>query len=107
MRRIHPCLFWSVTAFVVFAETANTANALEPTEIAILAVKSSPQSRELAEYYARMRGVPSKQICLLDVKPGEVIARAEWEVKVRPAIRRWLATNELEKKIRCLVTVWD
>jgi len=103
MRQFHlACL---VALMLVFA-SAN-AMALEPDEIAILAVKSSPQSRELAEYYARARGIPAKQICLLDIKPGETLARAEWEVKVRPTIRRWLATNELEKKVRCLVTVWD
>jgi len=103
--RLSSLLFSAALASLVFCVAS--ARALEPDEIAILAIKSSPQSRELAEYYARVRGIPAKHICLLDLKPGETIARAEWEVKLRPSIRRWIATNELEKKIRCLVTVWD
>src|SRR5262245_26533348 len=81
--------------------------ALQPDEIAILAVRSSKSSRELAEYYASARGVPKAQICLLEISPGETLSRADWDLKVRPAIRRWLSTNKLEEKIRCLVTVWD
>jgi hypothetical protein len=74
MRQTQLSLLAALTALIL---SAANAFALEPNEIAILAVKSSPQSRELAEYYAGVRGVPPKQICLLDVKPGEAISRAE------------------------------
>lgn len=80
---------------------------LKPDEIAILALRSSKQSVELAEYYAQVRGIPKAQICLLDTPAGETLSRADWEARVRPSIKRWLVTNELGKKIRCLVTVWD
>lgn len=92
-------------ALLTFATPGSAA--LEPDEIAILAIRTSRQSRELAEYYAKARGIPRGQICLLDAKAGESMSRADWELRVRPAIRKWLATNELEAKIRCFVTVWD
>src|SRR5262249_9291063 len=89
-------------ALLTLVEPASAA--LEPDEIWCLAVRTSRQSRELAEYYAKARGVPRGQICLLDAKAGESMSRADWELRVRPAIRKWLATNELEGKIRCFVT---
>lgn len=80
---------------------------LKPEEIAILAIRSSKQSQELAQYYAQARGIPKSQICLLDIPAGETLSRADWDARVRPAIKRWLFSNELAKKIRCMVTVWD
>ncbi|MGQ0636161.1 MAG: TIGR03790 family protein [Planctomycetaceae bacterium] len=96
-------LFW-VTGMLL---SVGQAFALTPDEIAIIAVKDSDQSRELAEYYARARGVPRTQICLLDVKTGEELPRVIWESKTRPAVRRWLEQNGFAGRIRCFVTVWD
>lgn len=95
--------------FLLIAGTfATTTRAgLKPEEIVILAVKDSQQSRELADYYAQARAIPKSHIYLLEVKPGEALSRADWEAKVRPAIRRWLKQAEFGDKIRCLVTVWD
>lgn len=81
--------------------------ALQPDEVAILAVRTSKQSRELAEYYAEARRIPKSHICLLDLAATETLSRNDWESKVRPAIRRWLTANQLDTKIRCFVTVWD
>lgn len=81
--------------------------ALRPDEVAIVAVRASRQSRELAEYYANARGIPKSQICLIECAPGEGLSRPLWETKVRPAIRRWLHEHQLDQQIRCLVTVWD
>jgi len=81
--------------------------ALKPSEIGIIAVRSSAQSRELAEYYAKARGIPQTQIFLIDVAPHRNLSRTDWDRKVRPAIRRWIADKKLERTLRCLVTVWD
>ena len=83
------------------------AFALEPEEIAIIAVRRSPRSRELARFYAERREVPTSQICLIDVEPGVNLDRNEWNRRVRPAIRRWIGANDLQGKLRCLVTTWD
>lgn len=80
---------------------------LRPDEIAIVAMRQSPHSREIAEYYAKARNIPSAQILLLDGKPAADLPRVEWETRTRPAIRGWLVSQQLEGKIRCMVTVWD
>jgi uncharacterized protein (TIGR03790 family) len=35
-----------------------------------------------------------------------MLPRETWRATVRPAIRKWLAENDPNEKIRCLVTVW-
>jgi len=80
---------------------------LKPAEIAIVAMRNSRQSVELAEYYAEARGIPLEQICLIDSKAGEEVSREEWEMGIRPQIRGWIVENKLAAKLRCLVTVWD
>ena len=80
---------------------------LKPEEIAIIAVRSSPESVSIAEYYARARGIPLAHICLIDVAPGKNLDREAWEHSVRPAIRTWILDQRLESQLRCLVTVWD
>ncbi len=80
---------------------------LKPEEVAILATATGRVSRQLADYYAKARGIPPSHVYLLDAKPGSDMTRTEWESKARPAIRAWLAANGLESKVRCLVTSWD
>lgn len=95
----------SVAVVLLFAGAASAG--LGPDEIAIIAMRRSPQSVQVATHYAQARGIPESHICLLDGPPGANLTRREWETSTRPAIRRWLARHELETKIRCMVTVWD
>src|SRR4051812_46051210 len=74
---------------------------LTPEEIAIVAMRESPQSVELARYYMAARGIPEDHIFLLPGKPVEAVGRQEWETTVAPAIRRWLEESQLEDKVRC------
>jgi uncharacterized protein (TIGR03790 family) len=92
---------------LVLAQAAVLQAALGPEDVAVIALRSSKQSLEMAEHYARARGIPDKRICPIDCTAGETLGRDEWETKVRPAIRTWLADNQLEHKVRCFVTVWD
>ncbi|MFH1920729.1 MAG: TIGR03790 family protein [Planctomycetota bacterium] len=80
---------------------------LKPEEVAVIAMARSPESRQLAEYYAKARGIPESHIFLLPGRAGDSISRAAWEEEFRPAIRDWLAESGLKAKIRCLVTCWD
>lgn len=80
---------------------------LKPEQIAIIANKQSQQSQQLAAYYAKVRGIPTTQICVVDMPTDETLERSVWDRSVRPAIRRWVATNQLQNKLRCMVTVWD
>ena len=77
-----------------------------PEEIVIVAARGSRESEGLARYYARVRGVPTKNLCLMDLPGDEVLPREAWEAGVRPEIRKWLTQNDPEQKIRCLLTVW-
>jgi uncharacterized protein (TIGR03790 family) len=80
---------------------------LKPDEVALIAMSTSPRSRDLAEYYAEARGIPTSHILYLRGRPGNPMRRETWEQKTRPTIRGWLADNKLEEKIRCFVTCWD
>ena len=81
-------------AWVILLSAAATAQAaLGPDEVALIAVATSPTSRELAEYYAKARGVPRSHIYLLDVKPGDDLGRTTWEERTRPAILAWPAAT--------------
>ncbi|TWT96161.1 hypothetical protein Pla108_32480 [Botrimarina colliarenosi] len=80
--------------------------ALAPEEIAIIAARGNRESIGLATYYCRQRGVPEEQIIKVDVPAGESLDREKWRWAVRPEIQKWLAENDPNSKIRCLVTTW-
>jgi uncharacterized protein (TIGR03790 family) len=92
---------------VVCSGAASVRAELLPEEIAVVAARGSAQSEELAKYYAEKRGVPEGNICLVDLPRAEVCPRDQWTAAVRPAIRQWLDEHDGERKLRCLVTVWD
>lgn len=79
---------------------------LQPGELAVVAASNNRDSKALAMYYMRVRGIPAEHLCLVDLPPEEVCSRAVWEEKIRPAIRRWLAEHDPDRKLKCLVTVW-
>lgn len=83
------------------------ANALEPGEVAVIAVRGSRESTDLAAFYAERRGIPPEHICLIDVKPGADLGRNQWNNQVRPAIRQWIGRHHLQTTLRCFVTTWD
>ena len=72
----------------------------------IVAAHGNRESEDLARYYARVRNIPVDNICLVDVPPGEVCPREQWQVSIRPEIHKWLAEKDPQQKIRCLVTLW-
>jgi uncharacterized protein (TIGR03790 family) len=80
--------------------------ALTPEEIVIVGARGNRESEGLAKYYARVRSVPEKNICLVDMPGQELLPREMWQWGVRPEIRKWLVEHDPEQKIRCLVTVW-
>ncbi len=80
---------------------------LLPAEVAILANRDSRESRAVAAYYAKVRGIPTDNILVLELPAETELSREQWESKVRPEIRRWLAQSDRLSKLRCFVTVWD
>ena len=100
MRTILGCLLVLAVADTAWGELA-------PDEVAVIAMKASPESRRVADYYVKARGIPESHVLLLAGQPGDSASRAVWEDEIRPAIRGWLAEQGRESKIRCLVTCWD
>ncbi|MCA9238775.1 MAG: TIGR03790 family protein [Planctomycetales bacterium] len=94
-----------LSLLAALAPTACCA-ALLPEEVAVVAAKGKRDSLALAQYYCRVRKVPTENICQIDVPSGEELEREHWRWAVRPEVRRWLEKNDPAKRIRCLVTVW-
>ena len=86
---------------------AQTRAELQPGEVAILVNQNSNAAAPLAGYYAKQRGIPESQICAVPIPMGETLDRATWVSSVRPAIKSWLAQNNLAGKVKCFVTTWD
>ena len=80
---------------------------LTPNQVGIIAVVSSPESQDLARFYANARQIPADNILSLPINPGGAISRDQWEKTVRPAIRNWLNSSPQRRNIRCLVTTYD
>lgn len=103
-----PCCCILLLAWCLAVLPARPLHAdLAPEEVAIIAVAGSRESIQVAEYYAKARGIPLAHICRIDVTPGENLDRTVWQNSVRPAIRNWILGQRLESRLRCLVTVWD
>ncbi len=100
-------LFSAVLSVGVLGMGGSAWAALRPEEVAIIAMADSKDSRHIAEYYAKARGIPSSHILLLEGKLPLVISRSNWVKKTRPAILQLLEERKLTDKIRCLVTCWD
>lgn len=108
MKRQHTILCVLVATLVHSAVLATRlAAALQPSEIGILAVQDSRESRAVAAYYAKVRSIPSDNILSLAVPAQADLTREQWATQVRPQIQKWLSENGRQQKIRCLVPVWD
>ncbi|MGE0607643.1 MAG: TIGR03790 family protein [Pirellulales bacterium] len=99
-------LAWAAVVLPWWGWTAE-AGALDRDEVAIVAMRDSPASQELAEYYAHAREIPASRIFLLDGQPAADLSRDDWAARVRPAIVKWLDENKLRGQVRCLVTTYD
>ncbi|NOT01634.1 MAG: TIGR03790 family protein [Phycisphaerales bacterium] len=86
---------------------APAAGELRPAECVLIFNSRSAASRELAEYYAARRDVPKANLLGMDVSSGETLSRREFDEKLRPAIRAFLAKRPADAAVRCLVTFYD
>ncbi|MDO4628414.1 MAG: hypothetical protein Q4C70_04455 [Planctomycetia bacterium] len=76
---------------------------LKPAEVAVLAVKSDPDSMRVAEHYMNARAIPTENLILLEKSYPTDIPRSVWEEEIRPQIRVWLAGHP---SVKCLVCAW-
>ena len=85
---------------------AGRALALEPDQIALVVNSKVPAGMKLAEFYASQRHIPAQRIIALDLPVGDDIAFDDYNLRVVPAVRSYLAEHGLEQKVTCLVTFW-
>ena len=95
---------WIAGLLIVLAGSA--AFALEPDEILLIANGNAKESREFAEYYAKLRKVPAANLVLLDVRGGEEIPRDQYISNIAVPVREFLAKNDPTHKIKCLLTFY-
>ena len=61
-----------------------------PEEVVIIANRRIPESVGLARYYAERRGIPFRNICLLDLPVRERISRAVYDQQLRKPLLAFL-----------------
>lgn len=94
---------FSLTFLTIFFQTL-LLTALEPSEVAVLAVKSDPDSMKIAQHYLNVRQIPEKNLLLLEKTYPQNLPREVWDTELRPLIRKWLAENP---EIKCMVCAWS
>jgi uncharacterized protein (TIGR03790 family) len=75
-----------------------------PAVILLLVNDNSPLSREIGEYYARRRGVPSANICHLKASISEEISREDYDRQIARPVGAFLRKNGLQESIYYIVT---
>jgi uncharacterized protein (TIGR03790 family) len=99
---------WVFGALLVAAP----ALALVPDQIALVVNSSVPDSRAMADLYARQRHIPDGRIIEIHFDPVSVISPAEempadaYEPQVAAPVRNFLLQHNLQDRVKCLVTFW-
>jgi uncharacterized protein (TIGR03790 family) len=97
---------------VVVLLMPSLAAALVPDEIALVINKNVPESRQLAEEYAKARHIPDGRIIettsnpIAVNSPAEEITYLDFEPQIAQPVRDFLTKNNLRDKVKCLVTFW-
>jgi uncharacterized protein (TIGR03790 family) len=91
---------------IVTLALALSARALRPDEIALVVNKNVADGKALAAEYAKARGIPDGRIIELDLPVADEISFQQYETNVVPAVREFLAKNNLARSARCLVTFY-
>ncbi|MCY2951470.1 MAG: hypothetical protein NTU53_05765, partial [Planctomycetota bacterium] len=80
--------------------------ALEPDEILLVVNQKVPESRPLAEFYRAARSIPMGRIVSLNLPGTEEMGFGVYEREVVFPIRQFLRKNELQNKVKCIVTFY-
>jgi uncharacterized protein (TIGR03790 family) len=85
---------------------AAAAQALTPAQVLVVGNEASPESAELARYYATARGIPTGNVLLIRTALGMDVSRADYDTQIRDPIRKALIDRKLQDSIRCICLVW-
>lgn len=89
---------------ILLAFVALPAAALEPDEILLVVNRNVPESSKLAEFYRTARSIPDIRTIALDLPRTEQMGFGLYERQAVFPIRQFLRKNNLQNKIKCVVT---
>ncbi len=76
---------------------------VQASNVVIVATRRSPDSVDIARYYAQKRKVPQTHICLIECIPQEEIPLAEYRDTVEKPVMDYLRAQKLEERVDYLV----
>lgn len=80
---------------------------LAPAQLVLVCNANSDISTQLAQNYARARGVPENHIVALDAPVEEEIDREVFMDRLREPLRKALTDRGIADSVRCIVTFYD
>ena len=95
--------------FLCSTVPAPRAPALTPDQIVLVVNRNLPAGVELAEFYAKQRGIPDGRVVAVNLPfhpKVEEVSPAQYEFAVARVVREFLVKNGLEKQVTCLVTFY-
>lgn len=97
-----------IAAILLVLTCCQRASALEPGEILIIANSDIAESRQIALYYCKERGVPQENVLALPLGASlkDTISRTDYDGQLAEPIRETFAARQLLGKIKCLLTVY-
>lgn len=89
----HKSLWLALAAALLFGKNLLAA---DPGESVVVVYNSSmPESREVAQHYARTRAVPENQVVGFDLPASEMISREDFRTMLQKPFFRWLEKQKL------------
>lgn len=89
-------VLWLFAAGLLFGQTADN--------VLVVVNQASPLSRQIGEYYALRRHIPTTNVCRLNGKADEEISRDDFDKQIAAPVAALLRSRHLEDKILYLVT---
>lgn len=76
----------------------------KPENVLIVANTRSPVSRSIAEYYARQRQIPSRNVCYVDTVAEESVSREVYDRQIATPVAQCLRSRGLTESVLYVVT---
>lgn len=97
-------IFRSAKSAIFFCLIAVSLRAQGPQNVLVVINDNSPLSREIGEYYARRRGIPTQNLCRIRTSESENIPRAQYNSEIAGAVAKILRERRLAETILYIVT---
>ena len=97
-----------ITIMMTCCFFASSSEALEPSQVAVVANKNCADSLDIAKFYCSKRQVPLSNIIELSLPwpAGDSISRDAYNTAIAAPIRVFLKSSDHAGNIKCLVTTW-